>query len=81
MVPNLPTCERTSIQGAEMQHATIVESVKIAPPAIVSVLGFAGMSIEQWVTVLTIIYLFALIAEKFVRLIKILVEKDENEPE
>lgn len=64
-----------------MQHETLVEGVKLTPPAIVSVLSFAGMSLEQWVTVLTIIYLFALIAEKFVRLIKILVEKDENEPE
>ncbi len=64
-----------------MQNETLVESVKLTPPAIVSVLSFAGMSLEQWVTVLTIIYLFALIAEKFVRLIKILVEKDENEPE
>jgi hypothetical protein len=64
-----------------MQNETLVEGVKLTPPAIVSVLSFAGMSLEQWVTVLTIIYLFALIAEKFVRLIKILVEKDENEPE
>ena len=64
-----------------MQNETLVGGVKLTPPAIVSVLSFAGMSLEQWVTVLTIIYLFALIAEKFVRLIKILVEKDENEPE
>ena len=64
-----------------MQHETIVEGVKIAPPAVVSVLSFAGMSLEQWVTVLTIIYLFALITEKVVKLILAMIEDDESEPE
>lgn len=62
-----------------MQHETLVEVVKLTPPAIVSVLSFAGMSLEQWVTVLTIIYLFALIAEKMAKLVKILIERNEND--
>ena len=64
-----------------MQHETIVEGVKTAPPAVVSVLSFAGMSLEQRVTVLTIIYLFALITEKVVKLILAMIEDDESEPE
>jgi len=62
-----------------MQNETLVESVKLTPPAIVSVLSFAGMSLEQWVAVLTIIYLFALIAEKMAKLVKILIERTEND--
>jgi len=62
-----------------MQNETLVESVKLTPPAIVSVLSFAGMSLEQWVAVLTIIYLFALIAEKMFKLVKLLFERTEND--
>lgn len=52
-----------------MQHVpdAAVEALKITPPAAVSLYTLAGMSLEQWVTTLTILYLLILIAEKLAK--------------
>lgn len=55
-----------------MSNEAIAEGIKITPPAIVSALSIAGMTPEQWVTVLTIVYLIALIVEKAYRAVKLL---------
>jgi hypothetical protein len=47
-----------------MQADTIQESIKLAPPVSVVGVTLAGMSLQEWVYALTIVYTLLLIAHK-----------------
>lgn len=42
----------------------LVEAAKIAPPAVVSTAIFAGLTVEQWIQALTVLYLVGLVAHQ-----------------
>lgn len=44
-----------------------IEAVKIAPPAVVSGAIFAGMTVDQWIATLTLIYLLGLVLHQLPR--------------
>lgn len=44
-----------------------IEAVKITPPAVVSGAIFAGMTVDQWIATLTLIYLLGLVAHQLPR--------------
>lgn len=50
-----------------------IEAVKVAPPAIVSGAIFAGMTVDQWIATLTLIYLIGLVAHQLPRHVRAIV--------
>jgi hypothetical protein len=49
-----------------MEAGTVQEGVKLAPPISVVGVTLAGMSLQEWVYALTIVYTLLLIAHKLV---------------